>query len=96
MTMLWTYLLAVMVHGKNVVTFWHRFCHIVRDGKGVGLHCNVRQASCKNWERSDKTSEEYRRWKASHSCDINFEGSASAMEPQGTLQLFKSSLDYKI
>ena len=64
----------------------------VLDYTVMSKHC----ASCKNWERRDKTSEEYTRWKASHSCDVNFEGSAGAMEPQGTLQLFKSSLDYKI
>ena len=64
----------------------------VLDYAVMSKHC----ASCKHWEKRDKTSEEYRKWKDTHSCDVNFEGSAGAMEPQGTLQLFKSSLDYNL
>lgn len=55
-------------------------------------HC----AGCSHWESRDQTSEEYRRWKEAHQCDINFTGSACAMEPAGTLEMFYRSSDYKI
>ena len=55
-------------------------------------HC----ASCSHWESRDQTSEEYRRWKESHECNINFSGSACAMEPAGTLQMFCRSSEYKL
>ena len=55
-------------------------------------HC----AACTYWEKKDKTSEEYQRWKEAHTCDINFKGSAGAMEPHGTVEMFKQSLQYKI
>ena len=55
-------------------------------------HC----ASCSHWESRDQTSEEYRRWKESHECNINFSGSACAMELAGTLQMFCLSSEYKL
>lgn len=55
-------------------------------------HC----AGCKYWEKEDKASEEYQKWKEAHTCDINFEGSAGAMEPHGTVEMFKQSPQYKI
>ena len=40
--------------------------------------------ACKNWDKKDK-SEEYRAWQESHAfeCEVNFSGSAGAMEPEG-------------
>ena len=55
-------------------------------------HC----AACKYWEKKDKISEEYQRWKEAHKYDINFEGSAGAMEPHGTVEMFQASLQHKI
>lgn len=55
-------------------------------------------AGCRQWERKDQTSEEYRAWKEAHSshCMMNFSGSAGAMEPEGTLQIFKRSESHRI
>ena len=52
--------------------------------------------ACKHWEKQDKTTEEYRAWQESHAaeCDTNFSGSAGAMEPKGTLEMFQSSLSH--
>lgn len=55
-------------------------------------HC----AACTYWEKKDKTSEEYQRWKEAHKCDINFEGIAGAMEPHCTVEMFKQSLQYNL
>ena len=50
------------------------------------------------WEKHDKNSDEYKSWKLSHKkiCDINFDGSAGAMEPTGILELFQRSLNFNI
>ena len=55
-------------------------------------HC----AGCKYWEKQDKTTDAYKKWKDAHECEMNFIGSAGAMEPQGTLDMFQSSLEYKL
>ncbi len=47
--------------------------------------------SCTYWERRDKTSPEYVKWKASHSCKVNHKGSAAAMEPVGAVRIFERS-----
>ena len=51
---------------------------------------------CKHWEKKDKDSDAYKWWKENHVCDVNFDGSAGAMEPQGTLDMFRSSLQYGV
>ena len=55
-------------------------------------HC----VGCKLWDNKDKYTQEYQAWKKAHAprCTINFTGSAGAMEPQGTLMLFKRSLSH--
>lgn len=55
-------------------------------------HC----ASCKYWEKQDKTTDAYKMWKETHESEINFIGSAGAMEPQGTLEMFQLSLGCKV
>ena len=52
--------------------------------------------ACKHWEKQDKTTEEYRTWQESHAaeCETNFTGSAGAMEPKGTVEMFQSSLSH--
>lgn len=42
-------------------------------------------AACKKWEDCDRESEEFKKWQGEHRsmCDINFTGSAGAMEPKG-------------
>jgi len=47
--------------------------------------------SCTFWE-SKKNSGKYAEWKATHNCDVNHEGSASAMETSGTLSIFNRSV----
>ena len=55
-------------------------------------HC----AGCQYWEKRDHSSDAFKSWKETHECDVNHSGSASAMEPQGALEMFHSSLQYKI
>ena len=50
---------------------------------------------CNVWEKCDEGSVEYFSWKLNHK-DINFDGSAGAMEPAGFLQLFQQSLKYNM
>ena len=52
--------------------------------------------ACKHWEKQDRTSEAYVAWKEAYTsvCDANFSGSAGSMEPQGTLEMFGSSLSH--
>ena len=65
----------------------------VLDYKVFSKFCKV----CSAWEKRKK-DDEFEQWKHHHqaNCDINFDGSAGAMEPAGILELFKRSLDYKI
>ena len=58
----------------------------------LSKHC----AGCKYWEGKDQATDAYRRWKDAHVCDANFVGSAGAMEPKGTLEMFQRSLEYKL
>ena len=55
-------------------------------------------AGCKYWEKQDKTSESYKKWKESHSdnCEANFSGSAPVMESEDALYLFRSSLSHNL
>ena len=39
-------------------------------------------------------SEEYLRWRADHTCKIDFKGSAPAMEPEGAERMFRRSKDF--
>ena len=53
---------------------------------------------CKQWEHiRDTEPQKYHEWKVSHirsgSCDINFEGSSSAMEAKGAETLFARSIE---
>ena len=47
----------------------------------------------KNW---DQCLGKYKTWKKGHACDINFTGSAPAMDIYGMLELFKRSLGFKL
>ena len=58
----------------------------------LSKHC----AGCRRWEGKDHTTDAFKEWKESHICDINFSGSAGAMEPYGTLKMFQQSLDYNV
>lgn len=58
----------------------------------MSKHC----AGCRYWEKKDKESEEYKQWKETNECEMNFDGSSAAMEPESTFEMFKSSLDYNI
>ena len=46
---------------------------------------------CQHWEKADKTSDKYLRWKADHKCSSNHVGSAGAMESVGALRIFTRS-----
>ena len=52
--------------------------------------------ACRHWEKADKRSKAYLTWRESHAsvCDANYSGSAGSMEPQGTLEMFKTSLSH--
>ena len=66
-------------------------------GKVIDYHVMSKVcAGSKHWELRDKSSPEYQKWKKSHprQCSMNFAGSAPAMEPHGSLQLFQRSLQY--
>ena len=55
-------------------------------------------AGCQHWESCDHSSPEYEEWKRNHTghCSMNFDGSAPAMEPYGTLQMFQRSLEFNL
>ena len=42
-------------------------------------HCS----GCKHWENQDKDGDDYKKWKESHGCAANIDGSAASMEPKG-------------
>ena len=66
-------------------------------GKVIDYHVMSKHCTaCQCWENQDRSSDEYKTWKKGHVCDINFTGSAPAMEPYGTLELFKRSLSFKL
>ena len=68
-------------------------------GKVIDYHVMSKVcAGYKHWESRDKNSPEYIKWKESHTrqCSMNFDGSAPAMEPHGTLQMFQRSLQYNL
>ena len=49
---------------------------------------------CERHEHLDKTSLEYQTWKTDHTkCKANFQGSAPAMEPEGTDRIFRRSVE---
>ena len=60
----------------------------VLDYRVLSKHC----PGCKYWENKDQTSDVYKEWKSAHDCQVNFDGSAGAMEPTGTLQMFNTSM----
>ena len=83
--------------GAGISLFGAVFIIVYETGKV--LYYTVKSkycAACKYRENKDKTLEEYQRWKEAHKCDINFEGSAGAMEPHGIAELFQASLQHKI
>ena len=53
--------------------------------------------ACSVWEKR-KNKDDFELWKRSHQaeCDVNFDGSAGAMEPAGIVELFKRSLQYRL
>ena len=72
---------------------------IISNETGKVLDYRVKSKHCKgclHWEKKDKTSREYKEWKEGHKCECNFDGSAGSMEPKSILQMFKSSLQFKI
>ena len=46
---------------------------------------------CSYWEKNDQTTLEYTKWRLSHVCQINHQGSAAAMEPVGATRIFDRS-----
>jgi len=48
--------------------------------------------SCSFWENK-KDSPNYQNWKETHVCQINHHGSASSMETNGTVDMFKRSIE---
>ena len=54
-------------------------------------HCFL----CQKWEDKDKTSEEYMEFYVNHfpQCNLNHEGSAPAMEPEGAVAIFQRSVE---
>ena len=64
----------------------------VLDYRVLSKHCTA----CKFWESQDKTSDVYKEWHKFHDCQVNFEGSASAMEPSGALEMFEASMESNI
>ena len=47
--------------------------------------------SCITWEKEDKQSDKYLRWKADHKCSSNHGGSAGSMESVGASRMFLRS-----
>ena len=82
------------------IIVWGSFCDLPWNRKGYWLRGN--QNSVKGvasiGRKKDKESPEYKNWKENHSsqCDMNFSGSAGAMEPEGMLSMFQHSLNYKL
>ena len=68
-------------------------------GKVIDYHVMSKVcAGCQYWESRDHSSPEYLEWKEDHAgqCSINYDGSSPAMEPHGTLEMFKRSLEFGI
>ena len=65
---------------------------LVDSGKCVNVEVlsNVCKG-CSYWEKNDKTTLEYAKWRLSHVCQINHQGSAAAMEPVGATRIFDRS-----
>lgn len=51
---------------------------------------------CKHREKEDKDCDAYKQWKENHVCATLTSMSEGAMEPQGTLDMFQSSLWYGV
>ena len=59
------------------------------------IYVEVKTKKCKScvfWEKK-KDSPKYLEWKETHICNINHQGSASAMETAGTLDIFNRSIE---
>ena len=61
---------------------------------GKCIHNEVMSKKCKqcNIWQSKKGTQEYTDWKSEHSCSINHEGSAGAVEVNGLKRLFSQSI----
>ena len=46
---------------------------------------------CAQWKTDQQSTSQYRSWKESHVCDLNHDGSAGAMEPEGAVRAFHRS-----
>lgn len=67
---------------------------VISMDSGKILDAEAMSRSCKQCQlhsHLDQKSEEYLRWKADHTCKIDFKGSAPAMEPQGAELMFNRS-----
>ena len=69
---------------------------IIAHETGKVIDYIVLSRHCTGCQGKDEASPEYQEWKLNHVCDANFSGSAGAMEPLGTVELFKRSLNEKI
>jgi hypothetical protein len=66
-------------------------------GKVIGFTVKSKFCKgCRHWEKMDKNLEAYVSCNESHAsvCDANYSGSAGSMEPQGTLEMFQSSVKH--
>lgn len=90
---------VVMAHGIGEASHQFGAVFIISHDTGKVLDNTVKSkhcAGCSHWLSRNHDSEEYHKWKETHKCDINFIGSAYAMKPYGTLEMFCRSSDYKI
>ena len=46
---------------------------------------------CAQWKTDQQSTFRYRSWKESHVCDLNHDGSAGAMKPEGAVRTFHRS-----
>ena len=59
---------------------------------GVGTRSKVCK-SCQFWEKRDKNSRLYRRWRAQHVCTMNHVGSSGSMEGAIITEIFSQSVE---
>lgn len=64
-----------------------------RTGKVLDIALkNLFCRECLHWQKKEGTAQ-FEQWKSIHVCDINHEGSAGKMEPDGIKQLFRRSVE---
>ena len=69
----------------------------IENGKCLAYECLYKNCkSCEMWN-SRKGTEEYEKFHSDHSCPINHEGSAAAMEASGVVRIYEKSMkDLKV